>query len=164
MAKEKYRKRYAKYNKKPWKVPLSPRMRKRYKQYLWDHGKLSPNFSKDEAASGDGVGIPSSLRHHAQEHAFRLERVRHILGDKSMGALSWYRSPQHNANVGGATFSKHKEAHATDWSSQERARLGGEKFDAAMEKVFKKGGIGRQGSSGYPVRHVDNGPNRRWYY
>lgn len=160
--------RYRRKWRKPWRVKLSKRRNRGFKRWLWRHGYLSPNFRRIEAGSKAGArcpaaGVPSTLKHGAQEHAFRLERVRHKLGDRSMSALSWYRSPCHNSEVGGATGSKHMEATATDWSDGTRASLGGERFDRAMEDVFSSGGIGTVASNGH-VRHVDNGPKRRWWY
>lgn len=160
--------RYRRMHRRPWRVPLSSKRHKGYKRWLLAHGKLSPNFSIDEAGSKAGANcpparIPYSMLADAQEHAFRLERVRHDCGDKPMSPLSWYRSPCHNAEVGGATLSKHKEAHATDWSDDTRSRLGPARFDSAMRKVFAKGGIGTVRATN-AVRHVDNGPTRRWYY
>lgn len=151
--------KYADQWRKPWTVGLSSEAT--FKSLIWEHGFLSPNFSRRAAASGDGQAIPSSLRGNAQYHAFSLERVRHRLGDRAMNPLSWYRSPAHNAKVGGATASQHLQGNATDWSDSERQRLGSSAFNAAMQSQFAGGGIGTyQGN----VRHGDNGAQRRWTY
>lgn len=152
--------------KEPWRVDPTSRKAATFKKKLWEHGYLSPNFTRAEAASNTGgtsscqrnEPIPESLRGKAQYHAFCLERVRHDLGDKAMRAVSWYRSPCHNSAVGGAQFSQHKEAWATDWNST------GDAFDRAMERHFSNGGRGYQGVVGGRIRHVDNGPARVWTY
>jgi zinc D-Ala-D-Ala carboxypeptidase len=153
--------------REPWKVKPSSSSSADFKKRLWEHGYLSPHFRRDEAASRSssfGVEpVPEALRARAQYHAFVLEAVRHELGDRALAPLSWYRSPRHNAEVGGATSSQHMEAWATDWSDATRAALGAERFDAAMHQAFAHGGIGVLGA-GPHVRHVDNGPERRWSY
>lgn len=157
---------HADYWNRPWDVPLDGA--DDFKALLWSHGLLSPNFTRREAGGQDrhpqGCAVPDSLRHNAQRHAFSLERARHQLGDKAMGAGSWYRCPPHNSAVGGASASQHMQANATDWFSSERARLGGERFDQVMESVFSGGGRGYQSYVGGPIRHADNGPARTWVY
>lgn len=149
----------------PWKVDPHSSRHKTFKAKLWDHGYLSPHFKRDEAASrADGCNCPrepipeGTLRIHAQYHAFCLEQCRHILGDKPLTPVSWYRAPCHNRCVGGATQSQHMSAWATDWNST------GDAFDAAFERVFSGGGRGYQGVVGGRIRHVDNGPARVWVY
>lgn len=158
--------KYAEAWEKPWTVPLDGA--DEFKRTLWEHGLVSPNFTRREAGGQDrnpqGCAVPESLRGSCQYHAFSLERVRHELGDVSMAPLSWYRCPAHNSAVGGATASQHLKANATDWPDAERARLGGERFDAAMERVFANGGRGYQSFVGGSIRHVDNGPARTWVY
>lgn len=151
--------RHAERWRKPWTA--NARDNADFRKTLWANGYLSPNFTRREGGSKDGTPIPDALRSNAQAHAFRLEIVRHRLGDKAMRPLSWYRSPAHNARVGGASRSQHLQANATDWSDVERVRLGSSAFNAAMRDVFKSGGIGTwQGH----VRHVDDGPERTWVY
>lgn len=157
---EKKRKRWKGWYKRPWTVPTSRLRARGFKKALWSRGYLSPNFTRAEAASKDGRPIPRILRGGAQRSAFKLEKARHDLGDKAMGPISWYRSPQHNAAVGGAILSKHMLATAHDWDRSERDRLGGPKFDAAMRRYFP--GIGL--NPGGVVRHADTGPRRTWYY
>lgn len=157
---------FADYWNHPWTVPISGA--DDFKLLLWNHGLVSPNFTRREAGGQDrhplGCAVPDSLRANVQRHAFTLERVRHDLGDRAMGPGSWYRCPPHNNAVGGASASQHMNAWATDWFDTERARLGGTEFDAAMERHFSNGGRGYQGAVGGPIRHVDNGPARVWVY
>jgi hypothetical protein len=157
--------------RKPWTVPLASSQARDFKRKLRAHGFLSPHFRVAEAGSrgGDGCGCPAEQPTgddltRAQYHAFALERVRHALGDRSLSPLSWLRSPCHNRCVGGASASQHLNGWASDWSDAERARHGGDRFDAAMERQFGNGGRGYLGHTGGPIRHVDNGPARTWVY
>ena len=157
---EKRRKQWAAWYKRPWTVPTGRMQARRFKKALWKHGLLSPNFSRESAKSGDGVGIPLYLRKRAQRHAFALERVRHDLGDKPLSPLSWYRSGTpgvnngHNAAVGGAVWSRHKMADATDWSNA----------SDALSRSLEKHCTGLGYNPGRKVRHGDNGPERTWNY
>jgi hypothetical protein len=145
------------YWRKPWTVPLDPDKARPFKQKCWDHGFLSPNFTRKEAASKDGIAIPSRLRRKAQRHALHMERVRHLEGDRPLAILSWYRSPAHNAAEGGVPNSQHLEARACDPQTPIKA--------ATAEKVFANGAIGYQSPSDRTVRHVDSRPERvRYFY
>lgn len=149
----------------PWTVDPDPRKLATFKKALWDHGMISPHFSRAAARSrgSDGlVDIPDAKRTNAQRHAFLLERARHEAGDEPMSPIDWYRDPVHNAETGGAGNSEHLYADATDWNAPRSSRLG-----AALYKVFSFGGIGTGASSGN-IQHVDNGiangGPRRWTY
>lgn len=156
------------YWEKPWTCPQGGKKGANFRKLCWDHGFCSPNFPRREASGRPrnplGSDVPDSLRTKCQFHAFGLERVRHDLGDKPMSPDGWYRDPDHNAAVGGARFSEHMEAWATDWFPGTRAALGGERFDQAMERAFSNGGRGYQSFVGGPIRHVDNGDRRTWVY
>lgn len=149
---EKYRRHYD----HPWtaKAAASPGFRR----WLARHGMLTPHFSLREAASKDGQAIPRSMRFAARNHAFRMEVLRHELGDGPLPVNSWYRSPQHNRAVGGASKSMHMKAIACDISREFCARH--PSFDQVASRVFAKGGFGT-----YPggARHVDSrGWRARW--
>jgi hypothetical protein len=154
--------------RQPWKVGQSSSADAAFKKLIWEKGYVSPNFTRKEAGGRTrhplGCDVPGSLHNNCQYHAFTLERVRHDLGDKSMTPGSWYRCGPHNSAVGGASASQHMQANATDWFSGERDRLGGTRFDAAINKHFAKGGRGYQSRVGGPIRHADNGPERQWVY
>lgn len=143
--------------REPWKVPLDPEKAQTFKKKLWDHGLLSPNFTRAEAGSKDGKPIPANLRRKAQRQAFHMERVRHLEGDKPMKILSWYRSPAHNAAEGGVSNSRHLTAQACDPQTPIRAET--------AERVFVNGAVGYQSPSNRTVRHVDSRPERvRYFY
>lgn len=145
-----------------WKHPYGRKARRSraFKKFCWRHGFVSPNFSRAEWASKDGTPVPKSLRKNAQRQAFKCEQLRHKLGDKSLGALSYYRSPAHNAAVGGASASRHMAADACDWSTQTINRFGRSRFEAAVNKIWGKNGIGRYPSGSM---HTDARPYpARW--
>ena len=145
-----------------WKYPygrLAQRSSK-FKRFCWKNGYVSPNFTRDEWASKDGTAVPVELRLNAQRQAFKCELLRHRLGDRPIGALSYYRSPAHNAAVGGASQSRHMMADACDWDTSTINRFGRNRFLAAVEKIWANNGIGI-----YPGGniHTDARPYRaRW--
>lgn len=139
----------------------------KFKWKLWTHGYLSPNFrtsefnSKADNCGCAEVSCPASLRGYAQKHAFKLEIVRHRLGDPAMTPLSAGRSQCHNNCVGGAGASQHMEWRATDWGPQPNQA----KFNEVMRSVFRGGGIGSVPGQGNRVAHVDSrGYPARWNY
>ena len=145
-----------------WKYPYGKLARRssKFKRFCWRQGYVSPNFTRKEWASKDGTPVPDSLRTNAQRQAFKCERLRHRLGDKPIGALSYYRSPAHNAAVGGASQSRHMMADACDWDISTINRFGRNRFLAAVEKIWANNGIGI-----YPGGniHTDARPYRaRW--
>lgn len=154
--------RYRELWDRPWTA--GARQSPGFRRWLVDHGYLSPHFTLGDASgkhrSRVGSDVPGSLIPSAQRHAFDLEIVRHELGDEPLSPLSWYRNPQHNASVGGASSSRHMQADGTDWSTQTIARFGTARFDAVMQRVFRDGGFGRYPSGS---RHGDSrGHTARW--
>lgn len=150
--------RYRRLWRKPWarRAPLVFGFRR----WLQRHGYLSPHFTLAEAASKDGTPVPRRLLRAARNHAFRLERVRHALGDQPIPIISWHRSPAHNAAVGGASQSQHLKARATDHPREWVERVGRFRFDRVADRIFKDGGVGR-----YPAGsvHLDSrGWRARW--
>ena len=154
------RKRWAEWIDKPWTRAARRRRNVRFRRWLWRHGYLSPNFTRAEARCKDGTDVPWSLRTNAQRHAFNLERFRHALGDRSMPILSWYRTPSWNAQVGGASQSRHMQADATDFTVQFVTAVGRSRWDSLTEKFFANHGAGSYPSGS---RHLDSRPYRaRW--
>ena len=145
-----------------WKYPYGrlARRSKRFKRFCWRHGYVSPHFTRAEWASKDGTPVPESLRENAQRQAFKCEQLRHALGDKPIGAISYYRSPAHNAAVGGATSSRHMSADACDWSVETINRFGRSRFEAAINRIWANNGIGHYPSGS---AHTDaRGYRARW--
>lgn len=71
-------------------------------------GDLSPNFSRREFRSKDGVDGPVD-----PELVRRLELLRAIIG-RPIHIVSGFRSPAHNRRVGGARRSQHLLGKAAD--------------------------------------------------
>ena len=151
-----------------WRRPWLRKARRNiaFRHWLGRHGYLTPHFTKHEAASKSGsrcpaAFIPKLLRPAARNHAFRLERLRHELGDRPIPTVSWYRSPCHNAEVGGARFSKHMAAIATDHPKGWVDQNGGQ---AKLMQLAKN--IGFKGVGTYPGgnMHFDSrhGPFTTW--
>jgi uncharacterized protein YcbK (DUF882 family) len=76
-------------------------------------GQLTRNFHIREFASRDGVAVPQQYRANVLELAKNLQQLRDKVG-KPITVTSGYRSPAHNAKVGGAPRSQHLLAKAAD--------------------------------------------------
>jgi hypothetical protein len=142
----------------PWKAAARDSVP--FRALLRDHGYLSPHFTMAEAACQDAARtpVPHRLVRRARNQAFQLERLRHRLGDRPMPVLSWYRTPEWNRRVGGASQSEHMNADACDFDISVVRSLPG--FDREANIVYANGGFGQ-----YPGgnRHVDNrGWRARW--
>lgn len=149
-----------------WRHPWRKRVRLAwgFKRWLRRHGYLSPNFTIDEAGGHRrhplGSRLPESMWRRAQVQAFRLERLRHRIGDRPVRILSWYRNPRHNAAVGGARFSRHMQGDATDFTQEFVASVGAERFDRLCDWLWAAGGFGKYPSGS---RHSDSrGFRARW--
>ena len=127
-----------------WRHPYGRRARRSraFKRFCWKNGYVSPNFTRKEWASKDGTAVPESLRKNAQRQAFKCELLRHALGDKPRGALTYYRAPAHDAAVGGASQSRHMNADACDWDVSTINRFGRDKFLAAVMRIWANDGVG----------------------
>lgn len=148
----------------PWQKPWTDAASRstKFRNLLWNNGFASPNFTRKETACQDAANtpVPANLRANAQRQAFNLEKLRHALGDKPLPILSWFRTPAHNAAVGGASQSRHMQADATDFTVQTVSSFGASKFDSTSDRIYANGGFGRYPSGS---RHVDSrGSKARW--
>ena len=75
--------------------------------------KLTKNFSLSEFACKDGTTVPYEYMPNVQELANNLQVLRDYL-QRPIYINSAYRSPEHNANVGGSPRSQHLYARAAD--------------------------------------------------
>lgn len=141
-----------------WRYPWGPRARSSalFKRWLWNHGYMSPNFTRAEWACNDGTPVPRSLRRRAQRCAFAFERLRHAIGDKPIYLISKYRTEQYNRDVGGATLSQHVKASAGDMSREWIAIYGHTRVLTLLKRYFDGVGVYPAGSMhgdtrGYPA-------------
>ncbi len=72
---------------------------------------LTGHFTFEEFASHDGVPVPVELQANTYRLAVQLEAIRPPDG---LEIVSGYRSPAHNAKVGGAKNSRHMVGDAAD--------------------------------------------------
>lgn len=145
-----------------WRHPWSAEARNSqgFKDLIWQRGYASPNFTEKETRCKRGDRVPATLRKNAQDECFRLEQVRHELGDRSMPILSFYRPRDYNTLIGGASNSQHIQATAADFDVATVNRFGRDRFDAACEKYFANDGFGQYPSGS---RHADiRGYKARW--
>lgn len=155
-------KKYHRYWRQPWR--FRARHSRGFKTWLRRHQYLAPHFTLSDASGAPrnplGTDVPSGLVKKAQRHAFRLEILRHRLGDHPMPILSWYRNPRHNASVGGVSNSQHLRAVATDFTNEFINSIGRARFDREANKIFSKGGFGHYPSGS---AHTDSrGFRARW--
>ena len=82
-------------------------------------GNITEHFSWEEAETTShrdlNNKIPPELQRVVINTARQMERVRAILGNRSIHINSWYRSPEVNAAVGGSTSSQHSKGEAVDF-------------------------------------------------
>lgn len=75
--------------------------------------QLTKNFTLAEFASKDGATTPPELFSSIQRLATNLQVLRDVVG-KPIHINSGYRSPAHNAKIGGKTASFHLKGLAAD--------------------------------------------------
>ena len=69
--------------------------------------KLTKNFTRQEFDCKDGTKVPNEFLPNVQELAENLQVLRDYIGESVMITGSGYRTPSHNAKVGGAKNSQH---------------------------------------------------------
>ena len=94
------------------------------RKHLDRHGYITPNFAWSEMADTGGIPVPAHLHRNAIRHCWNLERFARRLGKadrrkprrKRVAIVidGPYRTPAHNRAVGGAQYSRHMQADATD--------------------------------------------------
>ncbi len=86
-----------------------------------------------------------------------LDTIRRVLGDKPMRITSWYRSPNYNKMIGGATRSQHLTGKAVDFSINHLSLP--KAYQILDDFHGDKGGLGL-----YPGHlHIDlRGQKARW--
>lgn len=162
----------------PWKLVWKRHVHARPKPKYGVRGTVGPavRFTWSEVESGDGKMPPTKVhRRRVVVQAKLLNQLRKVIAkhyrvsfaDVSINANSWYRSPEYNAQIGGARFSQHVEARATDIVViVNGTRLHPRKVAELAEAVpaFKNGGIGWYDAEHGNFTHVDHRPDgpARW--
>jgi len=98
-------------------------------------GHITPHFKWSEFACKDGTAVPPQYRSNVKELARNLEVLRAALGQPII-ITSGYRTPEHNAAVGGVPNSTHTKGMAAD------IRVPGmspREVAAAIEKLISQG-------------------------
>lgn len=142
----------------PWgaRAQRSPAVRR----WCGQHGYITPHFSWRSYHDTRGVPVPMSLRHNAIRLHWKLERMRHELGDVPMTVDGPYRTHEHNVEVGGSSDSRHVHGDAADFFKEQVERWVRESgrlhsvndvLDVA-DRVFRDGGVGNENSG---TLHVD---------
>lgn len=121
---------------------------------------MTKNFTLHEFMCKDGTPVPKNLIANVEELAKNLQVLRDFLGEP-LSILSGYRTPEHNAKVGGKPNSMHLQAMASDLTcaskSPKQLHTIIEKLIA--EKKMKQGGLGLyKGFVHYDIR----GHKARW--
>jgi len=116
------------------------------------NARLTPNFTLAEFLSPNAPVPKPAILHNIKLLANRLQAVRDVL-NKPIIITSGYRTPGHNAKVGGAPSSYHVNGMAADFLVTGMA-------PKAVQDFLKhwSGGLGLYTTH----THVDIGPKRRW--
>lgn len=130
------------------------------RRWLDNHGYITPHFTWASYACTNGTPVPQRLRRNAIRLHWKLERMRHLMGDIPMKVDGPYRTGAHNRSVGGALNSRHTFADAADFFAQQidrwvrqSPRLRNRTDVVALaERVFFDGGVGNETSG---TLHVD---------
>ena len=124
--------------------------------------KLTKNFSLKEFACHDGSVTPKDVVLRLQKVAIQLQVLRDFL-EKPININSGYRSPSHNASIGGVKNSQHVLGNASDITIK---GLTPEEVKEALEMLISSGHILQGGIGIYnSFVHFDigyNGKKRRW--
>jgi uncharacterized protein YcbK (DUF882 family) len=122
---------------------------------------LTPNFKWSEFESRDGAPMPDEVKQQIIKVAQQLEILRAALG-KPININSGYRSPAHNAAVGGVTNSFHKLGMAADMRVK---GLTPKQLHNKIEELIAAGKMTQGGLGLYPtfVHYDIQGKKRRWY-
>jgi predicted transposase YbfD/YdcC len=143
--------------RKPWtrRAQHSPAVRR----WLDRHGYITPHFTWRSYADTGGHPVPHNLRRNAIRLHWKLERLRHELGDVAMTVDGPYRTAAHNRAIGGALDSRHVHADGADffaeqvdrWVRDGKARNRADVLNIAG-RVFSNGGVGNETSG---TLHLD---------
>ena len=162
------RPRLRKLVREPWTAAArrSPALR----LYCGRRGYLTPNFRVSEMADTETRKLPMRLRSSARRHCLNLERLKHELAERAGRPVAVvidgpYRTGPHNRRIGGAKFSQHVKACASDHFAaqvrrwQDATGMTRTQVVALCERLFR--GVGNEQSN---TLHLDSrtGPIARF--
>ena len=118
---------------------------------------ITPHFTVEEFRCHSGEAYPAEwINERLRPLCTVLERLRDELGGRPVHILSGYRSPGHNAAVGGAKQSQHMAGRAADITVEGVAPA---EVHATLLRLFHAGAIEIGGIGIYPSWvHVDVRP------
>jgi uncharacterized protein YcbK (DUF882 family) len=120
--------------------------------------QVTKNFNMSEMEFYDRV--PANLLEKAKEVLANVQILRDALG-VPVSIMSGYRSPERNAEVGGATKSQHMEGNATDLQCKAKTPL---EMYTMVEKLIKEGKMKQGGLGIYDgwIHYDCRGTRQRW--
>ncbi|PRW64662.1 M15 family metallopeptidase [Actinopolyspora mortivallis] len=131
---------------------------------LQDADCTPAHFSWGEFTSGDGSGFSggntstSNVRANVLRTMWKLEALRHKLGDRPLYVSSGFRSVSHNDDVGGAPNSKHTYGTAADLTgAPSLCELARQARDSGFNGIIGPGAPGHGDHT-----HLDTRSSRYW--
>lgn len=124
--------------------------------------QLTKNFKKSEFDSKDGAEMPKDVLENIQLLAKYVQLIRNEV-NVPLTINSGYRSPSHNAKVGGVKNSYHVQGKASDLSSK---KITPKQLYDTIIKLIKAGIVYNGGVGIYDtfVHYDIGGKGRRWDY
>lgn len=125
-------------------------------------GQLSKNFHRKEFDSKDGSKFPMAYKYNLIKLATNIQVIRDDL-NAPIAISSGYRSPSHNASVGGVDNSQHLYAKAADLHQDKETPL---EFYNRIERLIKEGKVKDGGLGLYDnfIHYDVRGFKSRWNY
>ena len=124
--------------------------------------QLTTNFSKMEFDSRDGSPMPNDVLENVKELAENLQKIRDTL-NQPIHINSGYRSPAHNAAIGGVPDSQHLTGKAADITMK---NFTSKDLAVRIEKMINSGEIKQGGVGLYNgfVHYDIRGQRARWNF
>jgi uncharacterized protein YcbK (DUF882 family) len=123
--------------------------------------KLTENFSMAEFDCKDGTPVPVEFHGNVLELAKNLQVLRDFIKEPVLITGSGYRTPLHNARVGGAKNSQHLTASGADINAKNYTP---KQLAIVIEKLIKQGKMKQGGIGVYKgfVHYDIRGTRARW--
>jgi uncharacterized protein YcbK (DUF882 family) len=123
-------------------------------------GNITENFWWHEARCNHCGGLPDNLESIIKTARF-MEEVREYLGNQPMKVNSWYRCPEWNTTVGGASDSYHMKGQAVDFTIK---TMTPRQVQAKLRKIWGASGIVKGLGAYKGFTHVDRraGTPAKW--